>query len=611
MARTQRLRIGDLLVQAKLITNEQLAEALERQKRTRERLGKVLLSMGIITDRQIAQTLSQQLRLPLANLTAQQQIDSSIARMIAESMARKHRVLPLKREGNTLALAMADPLDVYAIDDVEIATGCTVSPVVTTESDIVEAINRTYGMGGGSAAQVLEQLTQASPAAEIAAVAPEGDVTTEEDVDAAPVIRLVNLLITQALRERASDIHVEPEEAEVRVRFRIDGALQTVMTVPKGAHPPLVSRLKILSRLNIADRRLPQDGSFSLTVEGRPVDFRVATLPTVHGERVTLRLLDKTRSLLSLDQLGLAEPGRSLYEKLIRQTYGIILVCGPTGSGKTTTLVSSLSMINSVDKNIVTIEDPVEYQLPGISHVLINPKVGLTFATGLRSIVRHDPDIIMVGEVRDVETAEIAIHASLTGHLVLSTIHTNDAPSALTRLLDMGIEPFLIASSVIGVLSQRLVRTLCTHCKKPAPIDPALRAMLIESLGEDCPLPDQVMARGECAQCRYTGYRGRTGIYEVLVMSDRIRRHVLGRVSASAISETARAEGMRTMWEDGLGKVLAGQTTVEEVLRVIRADDTSAEFSIKKSASPAADLSPPSPEPPDHPTPPPEASPAT
>jgi len=393
-----------------------------------------------------------------------------------------------------------------------------------------------------------------------------------DGADDAPVVRLVSLILSQAAKDRASDIHIEPGEQEVRVRYRIDGVLQTVMNLGADVHLSLIARIKVLARLNIAERRLPQDGAFEEQVDGRRFDFRVSTIPTLYGERAALRLLDKTQGLLSLEQLGMHPAARHRYESLIHQPYGIILVSGPTGSGKTTTLVSSLAILNSVDRNIITIEDPVEYQLPGVNHIQVNPRAGLTFATGLRSIVRHDPDIIMIGEVRDVETAEIAVQAALTGHLVLTTIHTNDAPGALTRLQDMGIEQFLVASAVIGVVSQRLVRLLCPHCKVPEPAPAEIVAWLESMVKEPLPPAQFHRARG-CAQCRHTGYLGRTGIYEVLPMTESIRRLVLGRASASELGEAGRAEGMATMRVDGMLKAMRGLTTVEEVLRVTRVEE--------------------------------------
>lgn len=557
MAKAARKRIGDILLESGTITQAQLAEALSVQRRTRARLGRVLVDLGAATERQIAQALADQLELPLMNLSSQR-IDPEAVKLVPEALARKRRIVPLQLDGTNLVVAMVDPLDVFAIDDAGIAARRPVKPVVAVESEVDAAIERAYGMGAAAQA-VLSELG-------------EIEQTPTGEAEDAPVVRLVNLILTQAFKDRASDIHVEPAEEEIRVRYRIDGVLQTVMNVPKNVQPALISRVKVLARLNIAEHRVPQDGAFEMTLDGRRIDIRVSTVPTIFGERVALRLLDKAQGLLSLEELGMDPGVRRRYDGLIRQPYGIILVSGPTGSGKTTTLVSTLALLNSVDKNIITVEDPVEYQLPGVSHIQVNPRAGLTFANGLRSIVRQDPDIIMIGEIRDVETAEIAIHASLTGHLVLTTIHTNDAPSALTRLADMGIEPYLIASAVIGVVSQRLVRILDPHCKQPESTPPDIVSWLQSVVREPLP-PAQFHRAVGCVRCRTTGYVGRTGIFEMLVMTQAIRRHVLAHASAAEINEAARNEGMTTMRVDGMQKAMRGLTTVEEVLRVTRVEE--------------------------------------
>ncbi len=565
MAKVQRKRIGDILVETGVISAQQLTEALARQRRTRERLGRILVEQKTATEKQIAQALAAQLDLPLVNLTTAR-IDPKAVRLIPEALARKRRVLPLMLDGDHLVIAMADPLDVYAVDDVGIAARRPVKAVVAVESEVETGIGRAYGMGAAAQAVLGDVEQEEAPA-----TAPPEEA---EGVDDAPVVRLVNLILTQALKDRASDIHIEPEEEDLRVRYRIDGSMQQVMTLPKTVQAALTSRVKILSRLNITERRLPQDGAFELALDDRRIDFRVSTLPTLHGERLVLRLLDKTRGLLTLEQLGLEARARRRYESLIRQPYGIILVTGPTGSGKTTTLVSTLALLNSAEKAILTIEDPVEYQLPGVSHIQVNTRSGLTFAAGLRSIVRQNPDIIMVGEIRDVESAEIAIHASLTGHLVLTTLHTNDAPSALTRLADMGIEPFLTASAVIGVASQRLVRLLCPHCKQVAPIPKDIVTWLQSEVKDPLPPAEFRRAVG-CGQCRHTGYQGRSAILEVLVMTEPLRKRVLAHASAAELAEVARGEGMTMMRADGMLKAMQGATTVEEVLRVTRVEEPS------------------------------------
>jgi type IV pilus assembly protein PilB len=562
VAKVQRKRIGDILLETGIITPQQLTEALAQQRRTRERLGRVLVDQGVASEKQIAQALAAQLDLPLITLSSAR-LDPNAIKLIPEGLARKRRVLPLQLDGSHLVVAMADPLDVFALDDVGIAARRPVKPVIAVESEVMAAIERAYGMGAAAHA-VLGEAGEEAAVPQAAAPA--------EDTEDAPVVRLVNLVLTQALKDRASDVHIEPTEDGVRVRYRVDGVLLTVMTVPKAVQAGVATRLKVLARLNIAERRVPQDGAFEMALDGRRIDFRVSTVPTIFGERIAVRLLDRMKGLLSLEQLGLDVQARRRYEGLIHQPYGIILVSGPTGSGKTTTLVSTLALLNSVDKNIITVEDPVEYQLPGVSHIQVNPRAGLTFATGLRSIVRQDPDIIMIGEIRDVETAGIAIHASLTGHLVLSTIHTNDAPSALTRLADMGIEPYLIASAVIGVASQRLVRLLCPQCKQPAPIPKDIVAWLQSTVKDPLPSPEFQRPVG-CAQCRHTGYQGRTSIFEILVMTEPLRRRALARGSAAELQEIARAEGMLGMRADGMLKAMRGLTTVEEVLQVTRVEE--------------------------------------
>jgi type IV pilus assembly protein PilB len=564
VVKVHRKRIGDILIETGIITPQQLAEALAQQRRTRERLGRVLVDQGAASEKQIAQALAAQLDLPLVSL-ASARLDPNALKLIPEVLARKRRVVPVRLDGSQVVVAMADPLDVFALDDVGIAARRSVKPVVAVESEVMAAIERAYGMGAAAHAVLGE-------AGDEPATAEPSGPTSEDAAEDAPVVRLVNLVLSQALKDRASDVHIEPTESEMRVRYRVDGALQTVMTVPKAVQAGLATRIKVLARLNIAERRLPQDGAFEIALDGRRIDVRVSTVPTIFGERVALRLLDKTQGLLTLEQLGLDARARRRYDGLIHQPYGIILVSGPTGSGKTTTLVSTLALLNSVDKNIITVEDPVEYQLPGVSHIQVNPRAGLTFASGLRSIVRQDPDIIMIGEVRDVETAEIAIHASLTGHLVLTTIHTNDAASALTRLADMGIEPYLSASAVIGVASQRLVRMLCPQCKQPAPIPKEIVSWLQSMLKESLPAAEFQRPVG-CAQCRHTGYQGRTGIFEILVMTETLRRRILARGSAAELTEIARSEGMLGMRADGMLKAMSGLTTVEEVLRVTRVEE--------------------------------------
>jgi len=545
-----RPRIGDILVEAGLLTREQVEEALARSRG--RRLGQVLVESGLVSEEEIAQALSRQLGIPLIDLLRNPPDPRCVA-LVPESLARVHHLVPVQLIDRSLFVALADPTDVVGIDAVEKVTGLSVKPAVAPESEVAAAIQRSYGL------YVHPDLVL-------------GEMARREEVTS-PAIHVVDFLLSHAVSHRATDVHIEPEEEAVRVRYRIDGFLYTVTVLPKEVHAAVVSRLKVLSRLDIAEQRLPQDGAFEMTIEGTALDIRVSTIPTVYGERVALRLLDKHRQVLGLDQLGMRPAVREVYERLIQRPYGLILVSGPTGSGKTTTLASTMIRLNSGERNILTIEDPIEYRIRGVSQVQVNPDAGLDFATGLRSVLRHDPDILMVGEIRDPETARIATHAALAGTLVLATIHTNDAPTALLRLVQMGVPPYLIASAVIGVLSQRLVRLLCPSCKQPAaqPQDPL--AWIERVVGEkpapdeEIPPPHISLARG-CRRCQFTGYLGRTGIFEILAMTPRIQELLLEGASQKDIEAQARAEGMRSMRLDGALKVLAGLTTLEEVRRV-------------------------------------------
>ena len=560
-AKPQKKLFGELLLEQGIITPDQLAKGLERQRKTGERIGRALIAVGV-REEQIAGTLARQLGIPLVNMH-QQGVDPAAAALLPETLARKYTVVPVSRNGSRLTLAMADPLDVVALDDVSIATGLAVSPVITTVAEIKAAIERVYGIrehARGIIEEIAPARTAPDEAAEAAAERPD-----------APVIRLADLILNQGIRDRASDVHIEPTENEVRVRYRVDGVLHTVMTVPKQAYVPLVARFKVMGRMNVAEHRVPQDGSFQLTAMGRAVDFRVSTIPVIHGERVAMRILDKSQSIVTLPQLGMDSATLERFEQLIRLPYGIILVSGPTGSGKTTTLVSSIALLNALDRNIMTVEDPVEYQIPGVSQMEVNTRAGVTFANALRSLVRQDPDILMVGEIRDAETAEISTHASLTGHLVFSTIHTNDAPSVVSRLLDMGVEPFLIASSMAGALAQRLVRLLCPDCKRRITPLPEVMAELRRAGVEEAAV--QVYEPVGCVHCRYTGYRGRTGIFELLTVTGRLRPLIIRHASAEDLLVAARADGMRTMRENGLRRAAEGVTTVEEVVRATRVVD--------------------------------------
>lgn len=549
----------DDLVKKGMITKEQLEEAKETSKKTGLPFDKVLIKKGIITEENIAAVLSERLNLPFMDLS-DYLIDASVIKLVPESLAHKYKLIPLFKIEETLTVAMADPRDINALDQVRLQSKCEVEPVLATETAIKNAIDQYYSVGAG-VEEVIKQMDEVKSKAKDRVISKEELARIAED---APVIKLVNLIFIQAVKDKASDIHIEPEEKLLRVRYRIDGVLHEGVKPPKSLEAAITSRIKVLAKMDIAEKRKPQDGRIQLKMQGRDIDLRVSSFPTVYGENIVIRLLDKTSVLLGLAELGMRSATLEVYDKLIKRPFGIILVTGPTGCGKTTTLYASLSIINSAEKNIITIEDPVEYQLNMIRQTQINPKAGLTFASGLRSILRQDPDIIMVGEVRDIETAEIAIQAALTGHLVFSTLHTNDAAGALTRLIDMGIEPFLISSSIIGVLAQRLVRVICPKCKE--------KLIPTEAMLEDLQLKradDIAFYRGKgCPHCRDTGYIGRTGIFELLVINDDIKKLIIAKAPVDEIKKEAMASGMKTLRDDGIEKALAGVTSVEEALRV-------------------------------------------
>lgn len=549
----------DDLVKKGMITKEQLEEAKETSKKTGLPFDKVLIKKGIITEENIAAVLSERLNLPFMDLS-DYLIDASVIKLVPESLAHKYKLIPLFKIEETLTVAMADPRDINALDQVRLQSKCEVEPVLATETAIKNAIDQYYSVGAG-VEEVIKQMDEVKSKAKDRVISKEELARIAED---APVIKLVNLIFIQAVKDKASDIHIEPEERLLRVRYRIDGVLHEGVKPPKSLEAAITSRIKVLAKMDIAEKRKPQDGRIQLKMQGRDIDLRVSSFPTVYGENIVIRLLDKTSVLLGLAELGMRSATLEVYDKLIKRPFGIILVTGPTGCGKTTTLYASLSIINSAEKNIITIEDPVEYQLNMIRQTQINPKAGLTFASGLRSILRQDPDIIMVGEVRDIETAEIAIQAALTGHLVFSTLHTNDAAGALTRLIDMGIEPFLISSSIIGVLAQRLVRVICPKCKE--------KLIPTEAMLEDLQLKradDIAFYRGKgCPHCRDTGYIGRTGIFELLVINDDIKKLIIAKAPVDEIKKEAMASGMKTLRDDGIEKALAGVTSVEEALRV-------------------------------------------
>ena len=566
--------LGQILLEKDLINQEQLDEALKVQKNTTEQLGRILVDLGHVTEQDVLRSHAEQLGIPFLDLD-RISVDDDVAKAIPQSVVQRYNAIPIRRSGNRLTVAMADPTNVFALDDIRLITGYEIDPMLASSDDIGALMSGTSD--GGGTQEELQTALQALDGEGGAALADDMDLSgggIEQDVDStqamedeAPIIRVVNVIIQQAIKDRASDIHIEPDRRGVRIRYRIDGVLHEVMQVPKYVHAPLISRVKIMGDMNIAERRIPQDGRIHIRHEGKEYDLRVSSLPTVFGEKIVMRILDQSSVLIGLNKLGMFAETQAQLEAIIVQPNGMILSTGPTGSGKTTTQYAILNKINSVEKNIITIEDPVEYQLRGLNQVHVNRKAGLTFANAMRAFVRQDPDIIMVGEIRDLETAETGVQASLTGHLVLSTLHTNDAPSAVTRLVDMGVEPFLISASIIGVLAQRLARQICQNCKEPykPPADALRRVGFNVENAEDV-----VFYRGRgCEQCKHTGYRGRNGIFEFMLMTEEIQDLIVKRAPLSEVRNAALASGMKALKQDGFQKVLEGMTTVEEVMRVV------------------------------------------
>jgi len=567
------LRIGELLTKAKLLTDDQLKKALEEQKQSGGRIGEHLIRMGFVTEEDILDCLSQQYGVPSINLQ-HFEIDESIIRLIPADVARKYQFIPVSKTGATLTVAMSDPTNVFAMDDITFITGYRVEPVVASEEALREAIDKYYGTTHAiELKKVMDDLsTVEETALEVLDEEEEENLDISDDeaaADEAPVVRLVNLILTDALKRGASDIHVEPYEKSYRVRFRIDGVLYEIMNPPMKLRDAICSRIKILARLDIAEKRLPQDGrikiKMKLSGKLKELDYRVSTLPTLHGEKIVLRLLDKDNLMLDMTKLGFEKSSLKNFEHCITQPYGMVLVTGPTGSGKTNTLYSALSRVNTPEVNIMTAEDPVEFQLPGINQVQMKESIGLNFAAALRSFLRQDPNIVLVGEIRDFETAEIAIKASLTGHLVLSTLHTNDAPSTINRLMNMGIEPFLVATSVNLIAAQRLIRRICNNCKEEE--DAPLQALLNVGFSE-AEAPEIQLYRGRgCDNCNQRGYKGRLGIFEVMTVTEDIRELILSGATAIEIRRKAIEEGMISLRQSGLQKIRDGVTTIEEVVR--------------------------------------------
>ncbi len=566
------VRLGEILVKEALITQDQLTKALEFQRSNGGKLGSCLTKMGFITDDDITGVLSRQYGVPSINLKFYE-IDPTVIKLIPQDTASRYQVIPLSRVGSVLTIAMTDPTNVFAMDDIKFMTGFNVEPVVASESAIGEAIARFYGGGETNheeLSKMMKDLAMDDQELELAADEAEMDTATlERAAEEAPIIKLVNLILTDSVKRGASDIHIEPYELEMRVRFRVDGVLQTVMSPPLRLKDAITSRLKIMAKLDIAEKRLPQDGRIMIKYKAdgkkKELDFRVSTVPTLYGEKIVLRLLDKENLRLDMTKLGFEQESLTKFQRNIEKPYGMVLVTGPTGSGKTNTLYSSVAQLNQVDTNIMTAEDPVEFQLAGINQVQMKEQIGLNFAAALRAFLRQDPNIILVGEIRDFETAEIAVKAALTGHLVLSTLHTNDAPSTISRLMNMGIEPFLVATSVNLICAQRLVRRICSNCKTELEVPE--QALIDAGYSPEEVKTVKIYHGKGCTTCNKGGYKGRTGLYEVMEINDELRELILVGASALELKKKAIEQGMITLRRSGLIKVSLGMTTMEEVLR--------------------------------------------
>ncbi len=562
-------RLGEILIEMGAIPPDRLEEALELQREKGGKLGEILLKLKAIEEGDLYRALGIAFGMRYLPKLELSTIDPDLVSQVPINFAKKNLMVPLKKNDSVVEVAIADPHNLYPVDDVGLIFGSRIEPILANPTSIVEVINALYERSTDTAESMMGDLEEQIDLDSVTTGLDE-PIDLLEAEDEAPIIRLVNSLLYQAVKERASDIHIEPAERELVVRFRVDGILYDILRPPKRIQSSVASRIKIMGGLNIAEKRLPQDGGFRIKIAGKDIDIRLSTIPTSFGERIVMRLLDRSSVLIGLEDIGFSKDHLKVMHRLIELSHGILLVTGPTGSGKTTTLYACLSRINKPGINIITVEDPVEYQLKGIGQVQVNPKIELTFATALRSILRQDPDVIMIGEIRDLETAEIAIQSSLTGHLVLSTLHTNDAAAAITRLVDMGVEPFLVSSSVVAILAQRLVRLVCKECREPyEPTDAELREIGIE---RSQLLEGKLYRAQGCPKCLKTGYMGRTGIYELLVMNDAIRGMVTGNVDSMSIKKEAVKTGMRRLREDGALKVAKGQTTTEEVLRVTQED---------------------------------------
>jgi type IV pilus assembly protein PilB len=574
------MRIGELLVMNGLITEEQLEQGLKQQVHTKKKLGEILIEQNLITERQLVEALEFQLGFPVVNIF-ETTLDINAVQMISEALARKHCVIPIEKRNGKIKVAMSDPLNYDAIEEIRMATGMSVQPLIAVRSEVEQAITRNYGMKE-SVEELMEDLTKL-----------EGKDEEQEAQDqGSPIVKLVNQIIQSAVQQKASDIHIDPQEKQIIVKYRIDGVLRTEKALAKSMQGVLTARMKIIAKLNIAERRLPQDGRIQVQVENRRIDIRMSTLPTVHGESIVLRILDQSAGLKKVAELGLSEPNLAVFERMIRKPNGIVLITGPTGSGKTSTLYSALSELNTDSVKIITTEDPVEYRMSGVTQVQVNSQIGLSFAASLRSILRQDPNIVMVGEIRDSETAEIAVRASLTGHMVLSTIHTNSAVSTISRLIDMGIDPYLIASSLSCIVAQRLVRRVCRECGESVPAGENDRKLLLahgllEADGSKLadavgvgffrrepaqPAPVMLMRGRGCGVCNKTGYSGRLAVHEVLSMDEPLRRLIAQNRPINEMEAYLAEIHYKNMMYDGLSKVKSGLTTTEEVLKAVSDD---------------------------------------
>jgi type IV pilus assembly protein PilB len=551
-------QLGQILIEQGLITPAQLEQALEEHRKTPKSLGRVLIDLQLIKEADLVRALAEQVGLEFVDL-ADYHIDPSSTMLLPDALARRYRAIPIGERDGKLLVAMSDPANVYALDDIRTITNRDVQPVVATAADVEQAIQKFAGMDG----QVEALASQASEQLET------DEEQLESALEEAPIVKLVQAIMTQAVGDRASDVHIEPTERDVRVRFRVDGVLHDVMHSPKNIQGGLISRLKVMADLNIAEKRVPQDGRISMRVGGRTLDLRVATLPTVYGEKIVIRVLDKSQALLRLEDLGFSDDSYKRFSASFSKPYGAILVTGPTGSGKSTTMYATLNILNEEDRNIITVEDPVEYRLDGVNQMQVNPKAGLTFASALRSILRADPDIVLIGEIRDKETATIAIEAALTGHLVLSSLHTNDAASAISRLVEMEVETFLVASAIDCVVAQRLFRVLCERCKEA--YKPEHSELMAAGYPEWLiPEIETLYRPTGCSACSNTGYRGRAGLYEVMPMTEEIQRLTVDRASADELRKVAIEQGMMTLRDDGLEKARMGRTSIGEIARVVK-----------------------------------------